>query len=97
MTDDVSPAFDSEGKYLYFISRRTVAPEFGAFELDFQFRVTDKIYALALLDSLPSPVAPKSDEETGVAADESGNTGNSELALPMARLALPMPRLAFRT
>ena len=72
MTDDVSPAFDPEGKYLYFISRRTVAPEFGAFELDFQFRVTDKIYALALRDSLPSPVAPKSDEETGQGADESG-------------------------
>ena len=73
MTDDVEPVFDPEGKYLYFISRRTVAPEFGAFELDFQFRVTDKIYALALRDSLPSPAAPKSDEETGAGA-ESGKS-----------------------
>jgi len=78
MTDDVSPAFDPEGKYLYFISRRTVAPEFGAFELDFQFRVTDKIYALALRDSLPSPVAPKSDEEMGAAAGDDGKGKDAE-------------------
>ncbi len=65
MTDDVWPAFDPDGKYLYFVSRRTVAPEFGTFELDFQFRATDKIYALSLRDTIPSPVAPKSDEETG--------------------------------
>jgi tricorn protease len=69
MTDDVWPAFDPEGKYLYFVSRRTVAPQYGAFELDFQFRATDKIYALSLRDTVPSPVAPKSDEESGATAD----------------------------
>ena len=32
MSDDFSPSFDPEGKYLYFISRRTFRPEFGGFE-----------------------------------------------------------------
>src|SRR5262249_41917306 len=72
MTEDFEPSFDPDGKYLYFISRRTVNPEFGAFELDFQFRSTDRIYALALAEATPSPVAPKSDEEMGSAAADKG-------------------------
>jgi tricorn protease len=75
MTDDFSPAFDPAGKYLFFISRRTVNPEFGQFELDFQFRATDKIYAVTLRDSLLSPVKPKSDEEEGSAAADAGDKG----------------------
>ncbi len=73
MTDDVSPAFDPEGKYLYFVSRRTLNPQFGVFEFDFQFSATDKIYALTLQDSLLTPVPPQSDEESAEAkTDESG-------------------------
>jgi tricorn protease len=72
MTDDYQPSFDPGGKYLYFISRRTVNPQFGAFELDFQFRSTDRIYALGLSDTTLSPVSPKSDEETGGGTDKGG-------------------------
>ncbi len=72
MTDDFQPSFDPGGKYLYFISRRTVNPQFGAFELDFQFRSTDRIYALGLSDTTLSPVSPKSDEETGGGTDKGG-------------------------
>ncbi len=68
MTDEGWPSFDPAGRYLYFISRRTIDPQFGAFEVDFQFRATDKLYALSLQDTLLSPVAPKSDEETGESA-----------------------------
>jgi len=70
MTDDFNPVFDPEGKYLYFISRRTINPQFGQFELDFQYRATDKLYALALSDTTLSPVLPKSDEETGESAEK---------------------------
>jgi tricorn protease len=69
MTDDFEPAFDPDGKYLYFISRRTLEPDFGQFELDFQFSATDKIYATTLRSELSSPVKPESDEE-GQASDE---------------------------
>ncbi len=63
MSDDFSPSFDPEGKYLYFVSRRTFRPEFGGFELNMHFSATDKLYAMTLDGSLPSPVAPESDEE----------------------------------
>lgn len=65
LTDDFSPAFDPEGKHLYFISRRTLKPVFGAFEPSYQFSATDKIYAASLRRDVPSPAAPESDEETG--------------------------------
>jgi len=63
MSDDFSPSFDPDGKYLYFVSRRTFRPEFGGFELNIHFTSTDKIYAMTLDNSLLSPVAPESDEE----------------------------------
>ncbi len=75
LTDDSSPSFDPEGKYLYFISRRTLTPRFGAFELNMQYSATDKIYALSLQDTTLSPVAPKSDEETG---DDSGKAAKAK-------------------
>ncbi|MBI5837444.1 MAG: PD40 domain-containing protein [Candidatus Eisenbacteria bacterium] len=65
MSEDFAPSFDPEGKYLFFLSRRTFQPQFGSFELNFQFRDTDGIYAWALRDSVASPVAPQSDEESG--------------------------------
>ncbi|HVP38367.1 MAG TPA: S41 family peptidase [Candidatus Saccharimonadales bacterium] len=63
MTNDFAPAFDPDGKYLYFISARTLAPQYGPFENDFQFDAVNKIYALTLQDSLPPPLPVQSDEE----------------------------------
>lgn len=63
MFDAFSPAFDPEGKYLYFISRRTLNPRFGTFDVGFQFSETDRVYAVTLKDSLRTPVPPESDEE----------------------------------
>lgn len=75
LTDDFSPAFDPEGRYLYFVSRRTLAPQFGAFELNMHFSATDKLYALSLQDTLLSPVAPESDEEPGEDAGKDKGKG----------------------
>src|SRR5262249_45741322 len=61
-----------EGRYLYFISRRTFRPEFGGFELDITFSTTDKLYAMTLRDTTASPVSPESDEESGE-ADKGGD------------------------
>jgi len=73
LTDDFSPSFDPTGKYLYFISRRTLTPQFGGFELNMVFSSTDKLYALSLQDTLLSPVSPESDEEPGEdAKDDKG-------------------------
>ena len=76
MSDDFSPSFDPEGRYLYFVSRRTFLPQFGGFELNIHFSATDKIYAMTLRDSLASPVAPQSDEES--AADAGGDKSEKD-------------------
>ena len=68
MTNDYSPAFDPDGKYLYFVSGRTVNPEYGPFELDWQLGPTAKIYAMTLRDSLLTPLPPQSDEESAADA-----------------------------
>jgi tricorn protease len=65
LTDSFNPSFDPEGANLYFISRRTLDPEFGTFELNMQFSVTDRIYVATLRKDGVSPVAPQSDEEKG--------------------------------
>ena len=75
MTNDYSPSFDPEGKYLYFISSRTLRPNFGAFEFNYQFTATDKLYALSLRSDVASPVPPESDEEEGDKKDEGKDKG----------------------
>jgi tricorn protease len=70
MTDDFSPSFDPEGRYLYFISRRAVDLPAFTFEYNFPFAETDKLYAVTLRDTLTSPVAPLSDEEEGDDAED---------------------------
>ena len=76
MTDDFSPSFDPDGRYLYFISRRAVDLPAFAFEYFLPYARTDKIYAATLRDTLKSPVAPESDEETGVADKEEGGASD---------------------
>ena len=79
MTNDSGPVFDQAGDYLYFVSRRTLNPEYDAFEFNFQFSATDKIYALSLRDTLGSPVAPVSDEEVGDAkGGDQGSKGDAD-------------------
>jgi tricorn protease len=64
LSDARYPAFDHEGRYLYF----TASTNSGAamFFLDMtsdDHRVTRSVYAMALAADAPSPVAPESDEE----------------------------------
>src|SRR5207344_3447094 len=65
MTNDFNPAFDPEGKTLYFISRRRVDQNTFTWEYQFAGAASDKIYAATLRKDLLSPLAPLSDEETG--------------------------------
>ena len=78
MTDDFGPAFDPEGRWLYFISRRTVSLPAFAFEYAFPFAETDKIYAASLRDTVASPVAPESDEEAGEAKGDDEKAGKGD-------------------
>ena len=62
-TNDSEPRFDPGGNYLFFLSRRTFTPRFSDFEKTFNFNETARVYVLPLRAGVPSPFAPKSDEE----------------------------------
>ncbi len=72
MTDDFSPAFDPDGRWLYFVSQRTIDIPAFQFEYNFPYPETNKIYAVSLRDTTPSPTAPRSDEEGIDSGDEGG-------------------------
>jgi tricorn protease len=63
-TDDRLPRFSRDGRYLFFLSRRTFKPRWSDIDRTFNFNDTTGIYALPLRNDTPSPFAPKSDEET---------------------------------
>ena len=56
------PAFDPDGKYLYFLSDREVNPTLGNYELSYTVNKVTRPHALVLRADQPSPFAPRSDE-----------------------------------
>jgi tricorn protease len=91
LTDDSQPSFDSSGNYLFFLSRRTFTPRFSDFEKNFAFNDTMRVYVVTLRSDLPSPFAPKSDEED---AAESTKTASTPFRIDFANIArrvLPLP------
>ena len=57
-----SPAFSSDGKFLFFISDRSFSPTLGQTELDHVYNDMAKIYLVTLSKETKSPFEPKSDE-----------------------------------
>ncbi|MFN2453720.1 MAG: PDZ domain-containing protein [Pyrinomonadaceae bacterium] len=68
LTDGLSdarfPAFDKNGKYLYFTASTDIGPTTGWLDLSSNGRsVTRSVYVIVLRKDSPSPLAPESDEE----------------------------------
>lgn len=61
-TDDVEPVFDSDGKYLYFISLRNFDPVFSDFEHQFVNRNSRILLLMTLKADEPHPFKLQSDE-----------------------------------
>jgi len=57
-----TPAFDPDGKYLYFLTNRTFSPVYGDVDNAWVYPNTTNIAAVTLRKDLPSPLAPKNDE-----------------------------------
>lgn len=57
-----SPAWDPEGNYLYYVSRREFAPQMSSIEWNYAGNHDEQIYALALRKEVANPFAPESDE-----------------------------------
>jgi len=70
--NDFQPAFDPEGKYLYFLSNRTFSPIYGDTDNAFLYANTTNIVAVSLTPDIPSPLAPRNDEEEVKKAEEKG-------------------------
>ncbi len=62
MTDDYSPVFDPNGKYLYFISERDYNAILGNYEMSYVYDKQARIYVMTLQKNELSPFAPESDE-----------------------------------
>ncbi len=65
------PAFDSNGKYLFFTSARDFNPIYSNTEWNHAYRDMNRIYFVTLEKSTPSPFEPENDEVTVEKEDKS--------------------------
>ena len=56
---DHSPAWDPEGKYLFFISTRDFNPVYDALQFDLSFPQASRPFVVTLRSDVPSPFVPK--------------------------------------
>ena len=60
---DASPVFDPEGKYLYYFSNRNLDPVDSDLDATWVYPNSTNILAVVLRKDVPSPLAPRNDEE----------------------------------
>ncbi|HVP06775.1 MAG TPA: PDZ domain-containing protein, partial [Candidatus Acidoferrum sp.] len=77
LTNDYSPEFDPEGKYLYFLSERNFNPILGSYEFSYVNNAITNLYLIVLKKGDLSPFAPKSDE-VSVAAKSAADEKSKE-------------------
>lgn len=90
---DTRPAFDPEGKYLYFIGQRVFNPVAENLEFGWSFPRGERLYAILLRRDLRSPFIavpkvpgskeekseePKNGEESGLKDEKAGENGRAE-------------------
>jgi len=74
-TRERAPAFDPDGKYVYFLSERSVTPKWDGFDFQMNHEKTIKLCLIALAKDTMSPLPVESDEEPGI---ESATKKDSE-------------------
>ena len=85
LADVRDPAFDRNGKYLYFLaSNNAGAAQYGLDMTSDLYRPTSSVYALSLAKSTLSPVAPESDDEK-TAAEARAKAKEADDATPAGR------------
>src|SRR5262249_28708803 len=76
------PAWDPEGRYLYYLSERELSPQISLFELNYAVNRATGIFALGLRTDVAHPFPPESDEvavkgknpDKGTGKDTDGDT-----------------------
>ncbi|MFA5683235.1 MAG: PDZ domain-containing protein [Lysobacteraceae bacterium] len=92
-TVDFAPAFDPQGRYLYFLSNRDHALTFSAYEFNYLYTNATRVYAATLAADGPALLRPKSDE-VGAAADKAQGKDKAKpdgKATPVPRLRIDLP------
>lgn len=82
MGDATSPAFDREGKYLYFLASTNEGATSDGLDMTSDlYQVTSNIYAITLAASTPSPIAPELEDEKPAAEGQAeGHKGEGDHA-----------------
>ncbi len=78
MTNDASPVFDPQGRYLYFLSSRDQDLQFSSIEFNYMVTDSTRVYAAQLNSDQPALFLPKSDEVAPDDDAESEENGESE-------------------
>jgi len=79
MTNDNNPAWDPDGRYLYFAADREFNPQFSQFEFEITHQNPSTLAVVTLQADAPSPLPPESDdEEIEEEEGENGENGNGE-------------------
>ncbi len=90
----MSPAFDPEGRYLYFLSNRDYNLAFSSYEFNWLYRDATRIYAATLAADGPALYRPRPDE-AGQAAEKKDDAAAGN-PVP-ARLTIDLPGFDQRT
>ncbi len=67
---DRSPAFDPEGKYLYFLTNRNFSPVYSDFDNSWSYPNSSQIAVITLTKDVASPLSAKNDTVAIASADE---------------------------
>jgi tricorn protease len=98
---DFGPTFDPDGNYLYFYSNRTLRPAYSDLDNSWIYPNATNIVAVALRSDVPSPLAPRNDEESAAEngdaeEDEAGEEDDGAVEIELAdfeqRLVILPPR-----
>jgi len=92
--DDSTAVFDLNGKYIYFVSRRTFAPSFGDYEFSLKAENTQRIYAMPLTKDLKNPYIANGDEEPAGETPKQPAPGDKGVKIDfdgLAQRAIPLP------
>lgn len=82
-TNDYSPVFDPDGKYLYILSERNFNPILSSYEFEFVNNAITNLYLIVLSSGEKSPFAPKSDETEMKPKKESDKKDKEERKKPV--------------
>lgn len=88
-TSEFSPAFDPQGRYLYFLSNRDYSLSFSALEFNYLYTNATRIYAATLAANGPALLRPKSDEVSAPAPAAGKDAAKAEKAPARLRVDLP--------